>query len=145
VTIVCVGNRWRSDDGVGLAVAARLRERGLEPVEREGEPVGILDALEGASAAVVVDAVSSGADPGTVHVLDASRHPLPASLFAHSTHHLGLGEALELARALGRLPERTLVVGIEGASWDAGDGLSPAVAAAVERAVEEVERCTSGR
>ena len=82
--VVCVGNRWRSDDAAGLEVARRL-EGTLPPrvelVEREGEPTALIDAWEGADALWLVDAVSSGAEAGTVHRLDASEHELPAELF----------------------------------------------------------------
>jgi hydrogenase maturation protease len=40
---------------------------------------------------------------------------------------------VELARALGRLPPRLVFFGIEGACFDAGETLTPAVAAAVEQ------------
>lgn len=150
--VVGVGNRWRSDDAAGLEVAAKVRALsppGIEVLEREGEPVALLDAFEGADAVVLVDAVSSGSPPGTLHRLDATATELPQDLFRRSTHHLGVPEAVELGRALGRLPAHVVVVGIEGASWDAGDELSPPVAAAVDAAVaavlEEVERCTSTR
>jgi len=152
VKVIGVGNRWRSDDGVGLAVAARLRGEppaGVEVVDREGEPTGLLDAFEGARTVVVVDAVSSGAPAGTLHRLDAAAGPLPRELFRRSTHHLGLPEAVELARALGRLPAELYVVGVEGSSWEAGDRLSAPVAAAVDDAVaavrDELERCAGKR
>ena len=148
--VVGIGNRWRSDDGVGLEVAARVRALDLkiDVVERDGEPVAVLDAIEGAGAVVVVDAVSSGATPGTLHRLDASTTPLAQELFNRSTtHHLGLPEAVELGRALGRLPDTLVVIGVEGESWAAGEQLSAPVAAALDGAVaavlEEVERCTS--
>jgi hydrogenase maturation protease len=48
-----------------------------------------------------------------------------------STHALGVAEAIELARALGRLPARLEVYAIEGARFTAGAGLSPAVEQAV--------------
>ena len=51
-----------------------------------------------------------------------------------STHAFGVADAVELARALGRLPGRLDVYAIEGASFAAGDRLSPAV----ERAVAEL-------
>ena len=150
--VIGVGNRWRSDDGIGLVVAARVRDlapAGVEVAEREGEPTGLLNAFEDARAVVVVDAVSSGAPPGTLHRLDAASAPLPHELFRRSTHHLGLPEAVELARALGRLPAQLYVVGVEGSNWEAGDRLSAPVAAAVENAVAavlaEVERCSSPR
>jgi hydrogenase maturation protease len=147
--VIGVGNRWRSDDAVGLIVAERLRGTvpGVEVLEREGEPVALMDAWEGEEAVVIVDAVSSHGPPGRLHRLDVADGPLPAELFAASTHHLGLAEAVELARALGRLPAALVVIGVEGAVFDAGDGLSPAVEAAVEPAAaavrKEVEACTS--
>ena len=147
--MIGVGNPWRRDDAAGLAVARRLLGTlaGATVLEREGEPAGLVDAWEGADALWLVDAVSSGADPGTVHRLDASEHPLPAQLFRASTHHLGLADAVELARALGRLPGRVVFHGIEGESFEAGEGLSAAVEDAVERVAEtireEVDRCTN--
>lgn len=74
--------------------------------EYEGEPSGLIDAWEGEGEVVLVDAVSSGAPPGTVHRLDPLKGPLPAELFRRSTHHLGVTEAVELARALDRLSDR---------------------------------------
>ena len=49
-----------------------------------------------------------------------------------STHAFGVADAVELARALDRLPERLDVYAIEGASFAAGAPLSPAVAAAID-------------
>jgi hydrogenase maturation protease len=148
--VVGIGNAWRRDDAAGLEVARLLAGsvRGLEVLEREGEPAGLIDAWEGASALWLVDAVSSGAPPGTLHRIDVAEQELPPELFSASTHHLGLAEAVELARALGRLPERVVFHGIEGGSFDAGEGLTPEVEDAVARVAQavrkEVERCTSG-
>jgi hydrogenase maturation protease len=148
--VVCVGNSLRGDDAAGLAVAARLRGRlpaGVALVECEQEPTRLLDAWAGAGAAVVVDACASGAPPGTVHRFDASSEPLPARVFRSSTHAFGVGDAIELARALRRLPAHVVVYGIEGAGFESGSAISPAVEAAVERAAEAIEAeealCTS--
>jgi hydrogenase maturation protease len=104
----------------------------VEVLEREGEPTALIDAWEGADTVWVVDAVSSGAPAGTVHRLDASEQELPAELFRTSTHHFGLAEAVELARSVGRLPRELVVFGIEGASFQAGERLSPEVESAAE-------------
>jgi hydrogenase maturation protease len=150
--VVGFGNRWRGDDAVGLEVAARLEgglPDGVEVIVREGEPTGLIDTWDPGDEVWLVDAVSSGAAPGTVHRLDASERELPAEIFRASTHHLGVPEAVELARALGRLPRRVIVYGIEGADFDAGRGITPEVAAAAERVVEavreEVAACTRRR
>jgi len=147
--VIGVGNAWRGDDAAGLVVARRLRDRGVNAVAIDGEPVAIMDAWEGAEAVCVVDAVSSGAAPGAVHRVDVTEAELPHELTRTSSHAFGLAESIELARALGRMPARLVVYGIEGASFAAGVGLSPAVESAVGEVVaalrEEVEMCTSRR
>jgi hydrogenase maturation protease len=141
--VIGVGNAWRRDDAAGLVVAGRLREsspREVRVIEHEGEPLDLIEEWSGARAAVVVDAVSSNASPGTIHRVDALADELPAELFRGSTHALGVAEAVELGRALERLPRRLLVFGIEGARFDAGAGLSPEVERAVARLVDELVR-----
>jgi hydrogenase maturation protease len=150
VVVVGVGNAYRGDDGAGLAVAECIRGRvpgGVEVVTCEQEASRVIDAIEGREAAVLVDASSSGAAPGTIHRFDASVEPVPARSFRSSTHAFGVGEAIELARALGKLPGTVVVFGIEGAEFSAGEGLSSAVAAAVEPTADAVlgEPCTSER
>jgi hydrogenase maturation protease len=97
----------------------------------------------------VVDAVSSGAAAGTLHRFDAGARALPAALFRASTHHIGLPEAVELARAVDGLPEQLVVFGVEAGDVGVGGSLTPAVAAAVERTAvavqEEVLACAESR
>jgi hydrogenase maturation protease len=130
-------------------VADRLQgtlPAGATLVVHEGEPTALIDAWDGADILWLVDAVASGAAPGTVHRLDASERELPAELFRASTHHVGVAEAVELARALGRLPRQTILFGIEGGSFEVGGELTGAVALAVDRVAdavrEEVGECT---
>jgi hydrogenase maturation protease len=150
VVVIGVGNRLRGDDAAGPAVAERVRARAPQSVDVricEQEPSRLLDALAGADVAFIVDAVSTGAAPGTLHRFDASAEAVPSRELRSSTHALGVGESLELARALGRLPDKTVVFGIEGSDFLAGGSLSRAVEEGVERAaasvLEEVELCTS--
>lgn len=158
--VVGVGNNFRGDDGVGLVVAERLRSRvgdDIAIVECEREPTRLLDTWSGATAIVVVDAVDSGEAPGTLHRFDATHSPLPVRVLRSSTHAFGVGETIELARALGDLPDTVIVHGVEGRQFAAGDGLTPEVEAAVEGAVRAVlddlerltrkedEQCTTGR
>ncbi len=147
--VIGVGNAYRGDDAAGREVARQVRERvpdGLEVIVCELEPTRLIDAWEGAELALVVDAVASGAEPGTVHRFDATSEALRSRELRSSTHALGIGETVELARALGRLPERILVFGIEGQSFGTGTELSAPARAGVERAVElvlEEAGCTS--
>lgn len=138
VCIIGVGNPARGDDAVGRAVAARLRNRvndHVEVLEEDGEVSALLARLEQAETVYLIDAAAGGA-PGTVHRFDAADGPLPQLLFSLSTHGFGLGEALELARALGTLPARCVIYAVEGERFEAGRPLSPAVGAAVTTVVD---------
>ena len=140
VLVLGIGNDWRSDDAAGLEVARRLCAAGLRAVAWEGDPSNLIDAWEREPAVILVDAVSSRAAGGTVHRLDASTDALPARLFRGSTHHLSVAEAVELGRCLGRLPARVEFIGIEGRRFEAGAGLTPEVARAVDDVAAQLAR-----
>ncbi|MFH1340605.1 MAG: hydrogenase maturation protease [Pseudomonadota bacterium] len=132
--VLGVGNPDRGDDAAGRKVARLLRwmlPHDVEVAEHGGEATDLLARLEGAAAAFLVDACASDAPAGTVQRFDVSAAALPQRSFGVSTHGFGLAEAIELARALGRLPPRCVVYAIEGASFEAGAPLSPPVATAV--------------
>jgi hydrogenase maturation protease len=138
VLVIGVGNAFRGDDAVGLVVARRLGQRGVPVREESGEGTALMEGWDGAAAVFVIDAVHSGAAPGAVHRLDAQARPIPGQFFHYSTHAFGVAEAIELARALGRLPPRLVVYGVEGKSFAAGEGLSPEVEAAAAQVVERL-------
>jgi hydrogenase maturation protease len=139
--VIGIGNPFRGDDGVGRRVASWLRGRmqgKVRIVESDGEPAMLIGHLEGLKAACLIDACRSGAAPGTVRRFDVSASPLPQELSAFSTHGIGIGDVLELARALGQLPRRCTVYAVETASFELGDALSPAVADAVVEVGERI-------
>jgi len=136
--ILGVGNRYRRDDGVGPAVADRLTALGIAVQEHSGEGAGLMDAWSGAERVIVVDATQSGAEPGTIVRLDAGTQELPGGLFRYSSHLFGLAEAVEMARALGRLPGELVIWGIEGADFGFGEDLTPAVAAAADEVARRI-------
>jgi hydrogenase maturation protease len=141
IVIIGVGNEYRSDDGAGIAVARRLRAlftSGVTILEESGEGAALMQAWQGASWVMLVDAVHSGASPGTIHRLDARAAPMPTGFFHYSTHAFSVAEAVELARSLDQLPAHLVVYGIEGANFAAGVELSPAVEQAVEVVVERL-------
>lgn len=138
--IIGLGNALRGDDAVGLVVARRVRELlpGADVLELSGEPAELLDVLgDGVEHVVLVDAVTSGAPPGTVHRLDASE-AAPVVDATTTTHGLGLAETIELGRALERLPPRLLILGVEGRSFEVGAPLSPDVVRAADALVVEL-------
>ena len=155
VLVVGLGSPDRGDDAVGPQVAGEVaravadrRLLGVHVVEHE-DPTALVDLLDPAGrigswdVVIVIDAVRSGAAPGTLTVLDvgpagqgfdalgARLDPGPAG-----THGFGLAGAIELARALERLPPRVVLVGIEAVGFEHGAPLSAPVLAAVPRATD---------
>lgn len=139
--IIGVGNRFRRDDGAGLAAARKLRDRlprGTRILERDGDLTGLFEDWAGENEVVLLDATSSGATPGAIRRLDGHAGRLPAGLARPSTHALGVAEVVELGRVMGSLPSSLVVYGIEGRDFSAGEGLSPEVAIAADRLADLV-------
>jgi hydrogenase maturation protease len=139
VVVIGVGNSFRCDDVAGLEVVRRLEPAaGAEIHAREGDLAGLVDLWDTASSVIVVDSASSpDAPPGTIHRFDAVADALPTGLLS-STHAFGVAEAIELARALGRMPASLTVYAIEGARFEVGQELSPEVEAAIDKLVGEL-------
>ncbi|MHB1142436.1 MAG: hydrogenase maturation protease [Sulfuricaulis sp.] len=85
---------------------------------------------------ILLDAVRSGATPGTRHCLEAP--DLPGTGMLCSSHGFGIAPAIELARALGNMPSQLLVRGVEADSSWTGFSLSPAVADALPAFVVDI-------
>ncbi len=139
--VIGLGNGFRGDDGAGLTVARRLRDLALPGVivlEQSGEGAALVEVWGAADRVIVVDAVSSGSEPGLIHRIEVNDQPLPAYLSCGSTHAFGLAEAVELARQLDRLPASLVIYGIEGRSFTPSTDLSPEVQAAAEMVIEQL-------
>jgi len=137
VVVAGVGNEYRRDDGAGPMAAARAVRRavvGLDigPVV---DPLDLLGRWDGADLAIVIDAIRSGSTPGTVQVVEMTTAGVDAGVT--STHGVSLAGALRLAQVLEQAPARVVVIGIEGIDFGKGQGLSPAVDAAVAVAVDK--------
>jgi hydrogenase maturation protease len=147
--IIGVGNDDRGDDAVGLIVVRRLRgARAGNPsaaaalvavIEASGEGAALIEAWRSADLVILIDAAHSGAVPGTIYRFEAHDRPIPLHICRSSTHALGVGAAIELARALGRLPARLIVYGIEGRSFEVGGGLSPEAELAAGEVLERLQ------
>jgi hydrogenase maturation protease len=149
--VIGVGNRYRRDDGAGLAAAARLAEAAGARVvlcDGIGDGTALLDIWQNSETVILIDAVRSGAPAGTIHRRDAGGADGSGGIGAmpdagagaafrgpQSTHGLGVAEAIALGRLLHRLPRRLVILGVEGARFDAGEELSPAVGRAVDAVV----------
>jgi hydrogenase maturation protease len=136
--IIGCGNSDRGDDGAGILVVRRLRQLGLDALEHSGDGLALMELWNIDDEVILVDAMQSGANPGTVSTWDPITHPLCAESYRCSTHAFGPREAIELARALDRLPARIQIYGIEAASFEPGEAPCREVLEAVERVAGEI-------
>ncbi len=139
--VIGIGNRYRGDDALGCWVAAEVRKQapeGVEVVEHDGEPASLMDLWQGCACVIIVDAVVSGAEPGTIHRIDLHKQCLPTNFGVYSSHGIGVAEAIELARVLRVLPPHIVLLGIEG-KWFTASEQSPSwLKQATEILVEQI-------
>ncbi len=144
ILVLGLGNPLVTDDSVGLRVAAEVKRMagdrpGVEIDEDYWGGLRLMERMAGFEAAIVIDAICTGASPGTLHRLGV--HSIPTQRSA-SSHDMNLPTALALGRQAGvALPsdERILLVGIEAADiLSFGTQCTPAVQAAIVPAAREV-------
>ncbi|MDQ3631713.1 MAG: hydrogenase maturation protease [Actinomycetota bacterium] len=147
ILIAGIGNVFLADDGFGVEVARLLAQREL-PAGVKVADFGIrgmdlaYELQEDYDAAILVDAVPRGGEPGTLYVIEPDPAQAEGMLDAHSMDPV---RVLGLAKVLGSIPPRVLVVGCEPAVHMTQDDeellveLSPAVKASTLEAVELIE------
>ncbi len=149
IKVIGVGQSLRGDDGAGLA-AVRLWAETFQPktphpqvqLELAELPgIALLDLLAGSSQAILADAVRSGAEPGTLHVLSIDQLDAFGG-GAGSAHGWGVAETLALGRQLSpeKFPKEVVMIGIEAGQLDLGESLSPQVQAALPEAARLIEQ-----
>jgi hydrogenase maturation protease len=142
--VLGLGNPLVTDDSVGLRVAAELKSvlAGRPDVEVSEDYWGGLRLMErmiGFDRAIIIDAIRTGAPPGTIYRLRPDAAPTQRSA---SAHDVNLPTALEFGRRAGaRLPanEDILLVAVEVEDiLTFGEACTAAVQAAVAPAVQAV-------
>lgn len=140
--IVGCGNRHRGDDQAGILVVERLRKLGFEAEVHTGDALALIERWRSNDDVILVDAVVTGAPPGTVHVWDSnlagSGLPNVAGAAAVSSHGFDIAKAIELGRALGKFPTRLRVYGIQGQQFERTVEISPAVLTAIDSVVQRI-------
>ena len=139
--VIGLGHYGRGDDAAGLLAARRVQEATLPHVPVflcPGDCSRLLEMWAGTENVMLIDAVSSGAEPGKTHKWDVKTDPLETSWFALSTHAFGPLDAIALAKALKQLPENLWIYGIESKQFGLGDDVSPEVQSAIETIAQRV-------
>jgi hydrogenase maturation protease len=149
ILVAGIGNAWMRDDGFGGAVAERLSRLEL-PEEAAVFDFGTggldlaYEVMRGYDALVLVDVSRQGGEPGTLYLMEATEEEVEAGIEdgqVLNPHGMDPQTVLRFVKTLGAWPGRVMVIACEPAVVEEmGLGLSPAVAGAVDAAVEQVLR-----
>jgi hydrogenase maturation protease len=127
VVVIGLGNPLMGDDGLGLAALERLREYALSPevelVDGGTWGMNLLPVIEDADELILIDAIDTGAAPGTAVRLEHAQ--LPRYLATKiSPHQVDLRDVLALAELRGTLPPDTVALGLQPVSIELRNALS---------------------
>lgn len=146
IVIIGCGNLLASDDAVGIEVIKILSQREFPPqvelIEAGTPGLSLVHMLEGADKAIIIDAVMSGAEPGTIYRFTADNLP-SRDIVPSSLHDLNLVDAIELGRQLQDelMPKDIVIIGVEISRAEKFRiGLTPEVERAIPQVVEAVLR-----
>lgn len=137
--VVGVGNRSRGDDSVGPRVvdAVQARLAHVATYLAHGDLSDLVMRWDLEEHVIVVDAMVSGRPPGSIVEVDALAERLRIDDDLLSSHGVGLAEAVELARALDRLPARLTILAVEAEQFEhfgeVGADLTNAIGQVVDR------------
>lgn len=152
IAIIACGNTNRRDDGVGAEVLRLLRADDafacddVSLLDAGTDGMSVMFAASGCRTLVIIDACSTGSDPGALfHVPGGELEQPPRD--SYSLHDFRWDHALFAGRKIFReqFPTDVTVFLIEAESLDFGIGLSDKVAAAAHTAAERIREIVAAR
>jgi hydrogenase maturation protease len=146
VLVFGVGNLLRSDDGVGLHVIEALRKEEIKDKIDLIEALSgldILDAIKGYDRIILVDAIKTGGEPGTIYKLSLEDIQDKHTNHSFSTHlNMDLQTMLELGNRLfpGKIPKDIRIIAVEVEDVTTiSDRCTPKVRKAIPKAVDMIK------
>jgi len=145
ILVLALGDVRLGDDGVGPVLLTDLAERYryaggfIEFVDGGTQGLQLLSRIAGRQALVVLDAVASGRQPGTVSVLEGSDVLRYATGSPTKANEGNAGEVLATAAFLGDLPYCCYVIGVEPGNISTGAGLSQDVQKSLQNALTRAQ------
>jgi hydrogenase maturation protease len=151
ILVAGIGNIFHGDDAFGVEVVRRLRQRSM-PKEADVVDFGIRGfdlayaLLDGYDVTLLIDATSRGEAPGTLYTIEIDPNAptgLDAPLIDVATHGMNPMRVLQMAKAMGGVTGRFLLIGCEpetlGSEEEGQMGLSATVEGVVDSAADMVE------
>ncbi len=113
--VLGLGNPILSDDGVGIKIARKIKQKVEEVDVKEASAAGfrIVDQIIGYDKLILIDAIQTGNyKPGSIHLFKTE--DFNNTKHSTSTHDIGFFQALEIYKREGeKVPDKIKIYGIE--------------------------------
>ncbi|MBN2073122.1 MAG: hydrogenase maturation protease [Actinobacteria bacterium] len=154
VRIIGFGNKYRSDDGIGIRVIEeieKIREydpslfndgiKNIEIIDGGTSGIDLLSLIKETPEIIIIDAVDAGQEPGEITVFKEKdiNYFLKHKIKSYSLHDLDLSEVIKLIRAL-KIPSDITIIGIKPKNTGFGETLSEGMESIVERVISIVRK-----
>jgi hydrogenase maturation protease len=139
--VLGIGNPILSDDGVGIEIARRLKERvpGITAEETNEAAVSLLDLIAGYDRLIVIDSIKTGQGrPGELYKLGLE--DLGGNLDFASLHGMDIATAFEVGESLGcPMPRSVSIYAVEVKDNETfAERCTPEVADRIPLAVKQI-------
>jgi len=143
ITVLGIGNILLTDEGFGVRVVEKLFDEYEFPdnvtlVDGGVLGINLLGVIAESQHLIVVDAVKNRKPPGTLYRLEKEELP-ERILLKNSLHQTDFLETLTLCQAIDKVPQTTVVLGVEPEDiLTHSVELTPTVAARVDDMMDQV-------
>jgi len=140
VIVIGIGNPNFKDDGVGLRVVEELEKKGIkDTVKYLNIDLKVIDSMRGYKKAIIVDAMKTGAEPGTI--VEFNGRTTWKNVYASGTHSMSIFEVIRIGYEVfpEEMPDEVKIIGIEGEEvLSLGMELTPSVEKVIPEVVEKI-------
>ena len=139
--VIGVGNLLRTDDGVGIHIINRLIKLHpeIDALDAAMGSIEIIEAMRGYDRAVIVDAIETGAKPGTMYRINLANGEKPPNI-THS-HGTDIITTIQLGYRLypDEMPREIMLIAIEAEdTLTISDKLTPMVTETIGEAIKKI-------
>lgn len=145
VRIIGFGNKYRSDDGIGIRIIEELEKldffKNTEIIDGGTSGTDLIFLVKGCKKIIIIDAVDTGGDTKdivNIKVNDIEEF-IKKDYKSLSLHDLNLADVLRLIKAL-KIDTDISIIGIKPRSIDFGDRLSPEVEEKIPEIISEIKK-----
>jgi len=145
VKIIGFGNKYRSDDGIGIRIVEELEKldyfKNIEIIDGGTSGTDLIFLIKGCSKIIIIDAIDAGQNVGDVVNIQISdvEEFIKRDYKSLSLHDLNLADILKLIKAL-KINADISIIGVKPKKMDFGDRLSPEIEEKIPEIISLVKK-----